>query len=217
MAVTLERIYDFLIKGVQQDFDSADDRKNFKKACRRYRVCGNDLYRLDQTKCDETLTRRVIMDKDERRRLIASAHEGSGSSQTSAAMAGHFGVNKTSYTLHQNYYWRTMTEDLRNYIRQCHVCQLVNAPTKYPRPTLHPVSVPRRPASQWGIDITSMPPSPSGAKCIVVAVCYTSKWPEARAVTDKTAHTVANFIWEDIICRHGCAEVVINDQGRELQ
>lgn len=53
-------------------------------------------------------------------------------------------------------------------------------------------------------------------KHIVVAVDYTSKWVEARAIKDKTATTVAQFIWEDIICRHGCAKIVITNQGREF-
>ena len=49
-----------------------------------------------------------------------------------------------------------------------------------------------------------------------MAVCYFSKWIEARALKSKGALEVARFLYEDIICRHGCVAIQINDQGREF-
>ena len=46
-------------------------------------------------------------------------------------------------------------------------------------------------------------------------VDYFSKWSEAQAVKDKLATTVATFLYE-VICRHGCIKMQINDQGREF-
>ena len=43
-------------------------------------------------------------------------------------------------------------------------------------------------------------------------VHYFTKWSEAKPTTDKTALTVAPFLYE-LLCRHGCFEVQINDQG----
>lgn len=51
---------------------------------------------------------------------------------------------------------------------------------------------------------------------VVVAVCYFSKWCEARPLKDKTAESVAKFIYDEIICRHGCPSIQISDQGREF-
>ena len=45
---------------------------------------------------------------------------------------------------------------------------------------------------------------------------YFSKWPEARALKEHTAETVAKFLFEDIICRHGCVKIQINDQSKEF-
>ena len=44
---------------------------------------------------------------------------------------------------------------------------------------------------------------------------YFSKWSEAKAVQDKSAPTIAQFLFE-LMCRHGCFAVQINDQGREF-
>lgn len=38
----------------------------------------------------------------------------------------------------------------------------------------------------------------------------------ARKLTDKTAKTVARFVYDDIICHHKCPAVEISDQGREF-
>ncbi|CAG8818317.1 15131_t:CDS:2, partial [Racocetra fulgida] len=49
-------------------------------------------------------------------------------------------------------------------------------------------------------------PEHSGNKYIVVATKYLTKWPEARAIPDASASSVASFIIEDIICRQGCPQ-----------
>ena len=42
------------------------------------------------------------------------------------------------------------------------------------------------------------------------------KWPEAKAIPNKEAVTVAKFIFEEIICRHGCPKILQSDQGTEF-
>lgn len=44
---------------------------------------------------------------------------------------------------------------------------------------------------------------------------YFSKWYEAKPIKDKSALTVA-YVLYDVICRHGCIEIQINDQGHEF-
>ena len=44
---------------------------------------------------------------------------------------------------------------------------------------------------------------------------YFSKWSEAKAVQDKSAPTIAQFLFE-LMCRRGCFAVQINDKGREF-
>ena len=58
--------------------------------------------------------------------------------------------------------------------------------------------------------------STDGHVAIVMAVCYFSKWIEGRPLKSKEAIEVARFLYEDIVCRHGCVAIQINDQGREF-
>jgi transposase InsO family protein len=48
---------------------------------------------------------------------------------------------------------------------------------------------------------------------IIVAMDYFTKWPEARATKRDTAEEVIKFLYEDIICRHGCPRKIISDRG----
>ena len=40
-----------------------------------------------------------------------------------------------------------------------------------------------------------------------------TKWPEARALPNAKAASVAAFFYENIICRHGCPRELLTDQG----
>jgi len=41
---------------------------------------------------------------------------------------------------------------------------------------------------------------------------YLTKWPEARAISEVTAEKVAEFIYEQIICQHGCPQIILSDR-----
>ena len=50
---------------------------------------------------------------------------------------------------------------------------------------------------------------------LIVCIDYFSKWSEGKPIHDKSAPTVAQFLFE-VVCRHGCFAIRINDQGREF-
>ena len=67
---------------------------------------------------------------------------------------------------------------------------------------------------QIGIDVCNLP-EVNGFKHLVVCINYFTKWSEAKPIKDKTASTIAQFLY-DVICRQGCMKIQINDQGREF-
>lgn len=123
--------------------------------------------------------------------------------------------NKLIVNLYNRYWWPGVVSQVRNYIRSCERCQKVGTRFDKAAPEMHNIPIPNKPWSQIGIDICSLPTSAEGYVGIVVAVDYFTKWVEASPIRDKTGATIAAFIY-DLICRHGCFNIQINDQGREF-
>ena len=107
-----------------------------------------------------------------------------------------------------------MIEDIKEYIKICKSCQQQGKIFKKISPELKSIPVPNEVMKQIGIDLCTLP-EVDEFKQLIVWTDYFSKWSEAKAVKDKSAPTVAKFLYE-IICRHGCMRIQINDQGKEF-
>lgn len=82
-------------------------------------------------------------------------------------------------------------------------------------PTLQSVPVPKQVFQQIRVNIMSLLKIDS-MKYVAVAIDYFSKWPETRALPDKSAAFVARFLYYDIICRHECPLIHLTDYGWEF-
>jgi hypothetical protein len=130
-------------------------------------------------------------------------------------LAGHFGPLRTYQKIVRRYFWPDMRKQIYNFVQSCDVCQRRGKPAKYPEP-LHPLPV-GKPFDRLGIDLLGpLPETQSGNKHIVVATDYLTKWPEARAVPDATAETVATFLYEEVVTRHGAPKEILSDRGKSF-
>jgi transposase InsO family protein len=70
--------------------------------------------------------------------------------------------------------------------------------------------------AKWAIDFVG-PINPLGkhtrARYIITATKYLTRWVKARAVKDCSETKVACFIFDDIITRFGCLNILMIDQG----
>ncbi|KAG7165828.1 pol Retrovirus-related Pol polyprotein from transposon-like 9, partial [Homarus americanus] len=115
------------------------------------------------------------------------------------ATGGHFGREKTFRKISQRYYWEGMKNDVQEYVK-----------------SLNPIPVPAKIWSLVGIDIIGpLQETTSGNKYIVAITDHFSKWSEAAAIPDKSAKSVAQFLYS-VVCRLGCMDSLISDQGREF-
>ena len=104
-----------------------------------------------------------------------------------------------------------MQRTIKEYIRNYEVCQREGRRRR--NEALRPIQV-TQPFGKVGIDIVGpLPKTAENNQYIVTAMDYLTKWPEARAIPDATAKSVANFLYEDIICRHGCPQELVSDNG----
>src|SRR6266487_4452666 len=82
---------------------------------------------------------------------------------------------------------------------------------------LNPIEV-GEPFERIGIDFVGpLEKTRRGNRYILVTTDYLTKWPEAKAMKDATATNVVKFIYEVIICRHGCPKIILSDRGTHFR
>ena len=123
----------------------------------------------------------------------------------------HLGIDAVFEKVKERYYWPQMFDDIKDYVKTCDVCQRRGPPVR--KEPLIPLEV-KEPFYQIGIDVKGpLTRASTGNRYIIVAMDYFTKWPEARAVENMKAETIAKFIFEEIICRHGVPQIMISDRG----
>src|SRR6266508_5715037 len=125
--------------------------------------------------------------------------------------AGYARVNKIFQMVQQRYYWPQMFEDIRNYVKTCDDCQRRGGLQK--NNIIHPIPA-KAPFQRIGIDIVRLLTiTRQGNRYIVTAMDYFTKWPIAKALKEAMVKAVSKFIYQKIICEHGCSEVLQSDRG----
>jgi len=69
---------------------------------------------------------------------------------------------------------------------------------------------------KWAIDFVgpiNPPRKRTGAKYIITAIDYLTRWAEEAPVKDCSIATTMQFIFENILTRFGCLHILMSDQG----
>ena len=129
---------------------------------------------------------------------------------------GHFQLDTTAKKIQQSgLWWPTLYKDCKNFVSQCDRCQLLGWPlpsTKMPLISVNPSLT----FQIWAIDFIGPFPilvKRTGARYIITAVEYITKWAEAEPVDTCSSEIAVKFIYENIITRFGCPITLISDQG----
>lgn len=129
----------------------------------------------------------------------------------------HPGVRATRKLIQTRYFWPSMQADIGKWAKACTQCQRA----KIQRHTTSEVSMFPPTTDRFmhiHIDIVGpLPPSVHGHRYLVTMVDRTTRWPEAIAVEDITAETVARCVYDNWISRYGCPAQITTDQGRQFE
>jgi hypothetical protein len=124
--------------------------------------------------------------------------------------AAYNSKEKMMEKIKKRFYWPQMFEDIKNYVQSCDSCQKRGRASRIE--PLHPIPI-GQPFHHIGINyVRPLPVSSKGNKYIIVAIDYLTKWPEAKPVRHNDAKTTVQFVYEDIICRHGCPGEILTDR-----
>ena len=145
--------------------------------------------------------------------IIRDAHSAIGNSEHSKAMVSDRDKKSTYEKIAQRFFWCNTSNDISDFVKKYEQCQK-QGDLKSPKADLKPITIPSIVMKQVGVDICNLPET-DGYCHDIVLIDYFSKWSEAKPTKDKCAPIVAQFLHE-VMCRHGCFDVQINNQGREF-
>ena len=175
---------------------TAREKARIRARAQRYHLVAGRLHHKQSNRPVPTIA--------ERPGIIQDIHE-----------VGHFGVARTAWMVQRGFWWYGLRDEVKAHVKECRACQMMH--TKFNEPVeLHPIAV-QGVYHQVGVDVVGpFPPSLSGKVYIATSMDYMTKNAEARALPNKTADELADFFYEDVICRHGTPAKCTTDHGGEF-
>src|SRR5215213_4928821 len=198
--------YENILKFLQEKLDVShweqDDVSRIREKVKEFEVQNNYLYKRRK---DGKLLQ--IIREDEVDTILFMMHN--------HPTAGHMGIDATYGKIKERFFWDGMRKDVIKHIEYCDSCQ--RRGKKGGKGKLNPIKV-GQPFERIGLDFVGLlPRTKNGNKYILVASDYLTKWPEAKAMKEATASNTIEFIYKEIICRHGCPEVILTDRGSHFR
>ena len=131
-------------------------------------------------------------------------------------LSAHPGIFRTQRNIQDRFYFDGMLWKIKRYVKRCLKCNQ----HKYSQPKsqgLMQIFASVKPFDVVGIDIVGpFKISNKGNKYILVMMDHFTRWVELRALPEVTAQAVCQALFDEIICRHGCPEKILSDQGQQF-
>jgi hypothetical protein len=175
-----------------------DDRehRNLVRAATHFFLSGDG--RLYKRGLDSA--HKLVVEKDQRMYLIKASHDS----------LGHRGFYATKTLIGERFWWPEMEKDISWYVKTCHLCQKrQKLLVKVPPIVTHTPSI----FQVLHADTMHMTPKSNGCGYVLHGRCGMTSWMEGRAVREESGKTIANWLFEDIICRWGCIAEIVTDNG----
>ena len=155
---------------------------------------------------DDILRRYILPHKQGR--ILAEANDG--------VACGNYGGCATSRNiLRGGIWWPTLHNDAVDYSKSCDVCQPTGKPSHWDEMPLTPQII-MQPFDKWVVNFVG-PINPlgkrAGALYIITTTKYLTRGAEVAPVMYCTTATVARFLFNNVVTRFGCMNILMSDQG----
>ncbi|XP_078241009.1 uncharacterized protein LOC144586545 [Pogona vitticeps] len=194
---------------LQKCFEQVTDAQLTPEAPVRFREKKGILYRetlRNISKGGDGIRSQLVVPEKYRPMILQRGH--------SDMFAAHFGVNKTQQRITQNFYWPEIGKQIKEFCKQCDVCQRQGNNRDRTKAKLCPLPVIDTPFKCIGVDIVGPLPKATkrGNRFILTIVDHATRYPEAIPLTNIETNTVADAL-VGYMSRMGFASEIITDLG----
>ena len=149
--------------------------------------------------------RQIVVPTSVRSYILEFAHDGPG---------GHLGIYKTLYKISDKFYWPHLKDSVKEYIRTCHVCQVVGKPNQaIPKAPLQPIVIPEEPFSKIIIDcVGPLNKTKGGKQYLLTLMCTTTRYPEAIPLRNISTKTIVKALLK-YFTNFGIPKEIQSDRG----
>ncbi|GKA17130.1 retrotransposable element Tf2 [Tanacetum coccineum] len=130
------------------------------------------------------------------------------------SVGGHSGVKITSHKICLVLYWKGLGKQVKQFVRECLVCQKYKPDLAAYPGLLQPLPIPQTIWSGISMDFIEGLPKSQGKNVIFVAVDRFSKYAHFIPLTYPfTANQVAQFFLDNMYKLHGMPDSIVSDRG----
>ena len=146
--------------------------------------------------------------KEEIKKILVENHD--------SKLAGHCGFCKTYQRIKQRYYWKTMKNDIKNYIRSCKSCQVNKINFKPIKVPMEITTTSKQAFEKLAIDVMGpLPTTSEGNKFILTMQDDLTKYSYAEPIPNHEARTIASKI-SKFVTLFGIPKFILTDQGTDF-
>jgi hypothetical protein len=131
--------------------------------------------------------------------------------------SAHLGIAKTKKRLEQHFYWSSMSQDVKQYVRTCDLCQRLGKGGKPAPATLHNLPPISEPFQRIAMDIVGPLTTcrETGNRFILTIIDHCTHYPEAIPLVTHEATDVATALIS-VFSRYGFPSELLSDCGTEF-
>lgn len=173
-----------------------------------FKEAGNNILKNVNVIIEQSI--QTITDFDEKLRILKEFHD-------DVINGGHVGQKRMYSKIRSKFFWKYMSKDIAQYVRNCHACK-INKPTYKTREPLTRTLTPQKPFDIIIIDtIGPLQKSQYNNKYAVTIICDLSKYLVTVPIENKEAKTIAKAIFKNFILTYGNPKEIRTDMGTEYR
>ncbi|KAM6036348.1 gypsy retrotransposon integrase-like protein 1 isoform 4-T6 [Theristicus caerulescens] len=181
----------------------SSERSGIRRAAKKFVFKENKLFYVGK---DRKQMRLVIVSDEEKKKVLEKCHEN--------AAGTHHGISRTLTLVESNYYWTSVTNDVKQWVYACQHCQVAkNITTTAPK--IHPIKA----EDPWtAVTIDLMGPfnvTNRSHQYIIIMTDLFTRWVVILPLHDTSAAEIAKAII-NVFFLYGPPQKMPIDQGKEL-